>query len=197
MSAPSFSSFPDFSALPHSGPSNHSLHSPLTPSTPKEERRTKRDTPHRSRNLSDKHKKHKRDKHRSDKSGHRSLDPSDDLTQLHQDERLKAEDDRKRKDSVLFYSDRKGDALNLQYGRLHAGDVPKYRLIGGMLLFGFTNDWLIISKVEERYLVLVMHGRLSTEITWASKSVPVLDDAYVSWYLFFWKTPHESYCCVL
>ena len=32
----------------------------------------------------------------------------------------------------FFYSDRKGDLLNIQYGGLHAGDVPKYRLVGGM-----------------------------------------------------------------
>lgn len=32
----------------------------------------------------------------------------------------------------FFYSDRKGDLLNIQYGGLHAGDIPKYRLVGGM-----------------------------------------------------------------
>lgn len=28
-----------------------------------------------------------------------------------------------------FYSDRKGDILNVKYGGLHAGDVPKYNLV--------------------------------------------------------------------
>jgi hypothetical protein len=32
----------------------------------------------------------------------------------------------------FFYSDRKGDLFNIQYGGLHAGDIPKYRLVGGM-----------------------------------------------------------------
>ena len=32
----------------------------------------------------------------------------------------------------FFYSDRKGDLLNIQYGGLHAGDIPKYRLVGSM-----------------------------------------------------------------
>lgn len=33
----------------------------------------------------------------------------------------------------IYYSDRKGDSLNIQYGSLHAGDVPKYHLAGGTL----------------------------------------------------------------
>ena len=32
----------------------------------------------------------------------------------------------------FFYSDPKGDLLNIQYGGLYAGDIPKYRLVGGM-----------------------------------------------------------------
>ncbi|KAG6888835.1 hypothetical protein C0992_007393 [Termitomyces sp. T32_za158] len=31
--------------------------------------------------------------------------------------------------SQLYYSDRKGDRYNIQYGGLHAGDIPKYRII--------------------------------------------------------------------
>lgn len=34
----------------------------------------------------------------------------------------------------LYYSDRKGDPLNQTYGSLHAGDVPKYRLVNGAQL---------------------------------------------------------------
>lgn len=186
ITPPSFSSFPDFSALSHSGPSNNQPES--NPST-KEKRRTKGDgAPHKSKHhSSDKHKKRKRDKHRSDtRSGHRSLDlPSDednDLTvhpsiQLRDDERLKEEDDRKLKEPILFYSDRKGDILNLQYGRLHAGDVPKYRLVGGTLLFSSSNDRLMMCKVVEKYWVLAMLGLPCIEITWAWKSVLAVDDA--------------------
>jgi len=32
----------------------------------------------------------------------------------------------------FFYSDRKGDLLNIQYGGLYAGDIPKYRIVGGI-----------------------------------------------------------------
>lgn len=49
------------------------------------------------------------------------------------------EDDEKRRiplESVesiqhAFYSDRNGDRMNLQYGALHSGDIPKYRPVGG------------------------------------------------------------------
>jgi hypothetical protein len=31
----------------------------------------------------------------------------------------------------LFYSDRRGDMLNIQFGGLHVGHIPKYHLVGG------------------------------------------------------------------
>jgi hypothetical protein len=31
----------------------------------------------------------------------------------------------------IFYSDRRGDPSNVIYGYLHAGDIAKYRLVGG------------------------------------------------------------------
>ena len=40
----------------------------------------------------------------------------------------------------FFYSDRKGDLLNIQYGGLHAGDIPKYRLVGGMTAIYFSQS---------------------------------------------------------
>jgi len=33
----------------------------------------------------------------------------------------------------IFYSDRRGDFLNIQFGGLHIGDVPKYRLVDSMI----------------------------------------------------------------
>lgn len=52
----------------------------------------------------------------------------------------RAKEDQNEKQQILtkvefnrfFYSDRKGDLLNIQYGGFHAGDIPKYRLVGGM-----------------------------------------------------------------
>lgn len=42
----------------------------------------------------------------------------------------------------FFYSDRKGDLLNIQYGGLHAGDIPKYRIVGGMAV-----KYLILANI--------------------------------------------------
>lgn len=52
------------------------------------------------------------------------------------DERLKAEEDSARRtrqrdvSQPVFFSDKKGDPLSMQYGGIHAGDVPKYHLFG-------------------------------------------------------------------
>lgn len=60
------------------------------------------------------------------------------------DERLKAEEDsarrtRQQDDSrPVFFSDKKGDPLSMQYGGIHAGDVPKYHLFG----CGLHASWL-------------------------------------------------------
>jgi hypothetical protein len=40
----------------------------------------------------------------------------------------------------FFYSDRKGDSLNVQYDGLHAGDIPKYRIVGGMNVKGLIQS---------------------------------------------------------
>jgi len=52
------------------------------------------------------------------------------------DERLKAEEDSARRtrqrdvSQPVFFSDKKGDPLSMQYGGIHAGDIPKYHLFG-------------------------------------------------------------------
>lgn len=121
MTAPSFSSFPpSFASFPDidPGPSKR-------PSGPSEQFDDKK----RKVTGKDKHKKR-----RSDKDRHKS--PTEHY--LADDEKLKAREDAKRVESEqsqrLFYSDRKGDALNVQYGGLHAGDVPKYHIYGRMCL---------------------------------------------------------------
>lgn len=37
----------------------------------------------------------------------------------------------KEREVESWYSDQKGDELNVKYGSLHKGDVPKYRRLGG------------------------------------------------------------------
>lgn len=64
----------------------------------------------------------------------------------HKQERHKRETSPEREDVAndllldrLSYSDKRGDFLNIQFGGLHVGDVPKYNLVGSMvqlLLYG-------------------------------------------------------------
>lgn len=151
MSAPSFSSFPpSFGSFPD-------LDS--RPSQPEKSGQSQKD---------DKSKKAKRDKEgekvKKQKRNHPrdwalGFEPSAPQSTLQNrpldDEQLKAEEDRKRRDGdggegsihagraespLLFYSDRKGDPLNLRYGGLYAGDIPKYRLVGRELILGLLRD---------------------------------------------------------
>jgi hypothetical protein len=131
MTTPSFSSFPSFDSFPvlDPGPSERRSTSPPKSKRKDEKRRKDKDKGDKD--------KIKRNKYHHEKSirpvdhsyGSRSAVPDD--------ERLKAEEDRQRKDSpAVFYTDRKGDRLNVRYGGLHAADVPKYRLVGGKLFGG-------------------------------------------------------------
>lgn len=111
MNVPSFASFPSFD--PESGPS-----------------KPRSTSPSRSKSETDRHHRRKKDKNKKDKSKRDKKDRSADHSIL-DDERLKAEEDRKRAEKSVYFSDRKGDSLNVRYGGLHAGDVPKYRLYAG------------------------------------------------------------------
>lgn len=139
MSAPSFSSFPpSFSSFPDLDP---------TPSKEREagssrkethregkERREETSSKHRRRDKEDK-KERKREKERH-KSRHGNDQPStrDEGTRDRRDTEPSASEHR------FFYSDRKGDRMNIQYGGLHAGDVPKYHVLGGRNILGLPND---------------------------------------------------------
>jgi hypothetical protein len=129
---PSFSSFPDIDP----GPSNraspeppHSHHHRDHPIDFRRDKSAKRFHRDKDRPSS------KREKHLSPSDNWRSNEsPTDSPLD---DERLKANEDRLRLEQqgledvrlvpLLFYPDRKGDTLNLTYGCLHTGAVPKYR----------------------------------------------------------------------
>ncbi|KAH7912572.1 NRDE-2, necessary for RNA interference-domain-containing protein [Hygrophoropsis aurantiaca] len=138
---PSFSSFPDLDP----GPSNSQS---SRPNDGKPERRSKKD----------KHeKKQKKDRVKHvDKSTRRAQDWN--TQALLNDEKLKAEEDRVRLEQEglesrqldshpTFYSDRKGDALNVTYGHLHAGDIPKYHPVDrGRSILGLGTAWTVLRK---------------------------------------------------
>ncbi|KAF9462110.1 NRDE-2, necessary for RNA interference-domain-containing protein [Collybia nuda] len=66
------------------------------------------------------------------------------------DERRKTIEDVHLRDSGLtrfFYSDKKGDPLNLRYGGLCAGDVPKYSLVDrGRRILGMPSGWTAFQR---------------------------------------------------
>jgi hypothetical protein len=129
MSAPSFSSFaPSFASFPDLDPG------PSIPAeSPTSPRRIKVKKHERKKDRRIKDRKRRRDEHQ-DACDFEKLGSGGD--RVFDDERLKNKEDNDLRDSrragspPLFYSDRKGDPLNVRYGGLHAGDVPKHHLVG-------------------------------------------------------------------
>lgn len=128
MSVPSFTSFPQFEAEPSrpQSPSDESQrksdkrkHEKSGSSSKRRDHERRRDSSKERRREKDRHKKRDKDKHR-DKDGKRR-----------EDERRSRADDIVDESYRLFFSDRRPDHLNVQYGGLHAGDIPKYRMKAG------------------------------------------------------------------
>ena len=138
---PSFSSFPpSFSSFPDIGDSYRKDPETATSSTPPAHRRDlKGEDKQKDR------KKRKRD--RRDKGSNLGQTPSsgrrsgsrgsqDHGQVFHDDERIKAVEDSARRagqqddSQLVFFSDKKGDPLNTQYGGIYSRDIPKYHLAG-------------------------------------------------------------------
>ncbi|OSC99517.1 DUF1740-domain-containing protein [Trametes coccinea BRFM310] len=120
----------------------------------------------------------KRDRHRhrrrsrSPSSRQRSYGGSD-------DERRKAEEDRRRhahadseislasiKEGLLYITDRRGDPLNVRYGGLHAGDVPKYRLVdGGRRVLGLPHGLSVVYRGRGGVEIALSGRRKMPELT--------------------------------
>ena len=135
---PSFSSFPPtFSSFPDLGDNTRRDSETAASSTPAQQRDSKgeykqSDPKRRKRDRRDKSKGQIPPSER--KSGIRG---SQDHGQVfHDDERIKAEEDSARRagkqddSQLVFFSDKKGDPLNIQYGGIYSRDIPKYRLAG-------------------------------------------------------------------
>ncbi|KAF5385316.1 hypothetical protein D9615_001411 [Tricholomella constricta] len=125
---PSFSSFPDLEPVPSTRPSDR-------PKTNKSSRDKERHDKKKRSSDNSREKKHKRRRRKDD--GY-----FDDLTMG--DETLNAKEnlEHAKESSRLYYSDRKGDPYNIQYGGLHAGDVPKYYIVDrGRNILGLSYAW--------------------------------------------------------
>ncbi|EGO05163.1 hypothetical protein SERLA73DRAFT_164712 [Serpula lacrymans var. lacrymans S7.3] len=169
MSAPSFSSFPPaFSSFPdlESGPSASSSHSR---EGPKQREKSKKDRSERERE------RRKREKHKHNRVevGTKQKDSGWTSERVQEDERYKAEEDRRQRDDEgqssslpLYFSDRKGDALNVQYGGLHAGDIPKYHLVNrGRKILGLDNAWTVVHRSGKGVEITVGNRRRLPTLT--------------------------------
>ncbi|RDB29182.1 Protein NRDE2 [Hypsizygus marmoreus] len=140
MSAPSFSSFPpSFSSFPDldAGSSKRSRELSKTRGSDHEDEKKKKH---------DKSSRKGKDSARDARKKRKLSHTKDDAQRVphsprHQEEYAKqATEDAA---SRLFFSDRKGDRYNVEYGGLHAGDVPKYSLVGrGRHIFGLSYAWI-------------------------------------------------------
>ena len=117
MAAPSFSSFP---------PSFNSF--PDLDSEPGPSKSAQREG--RSRDNKERKDKHKRRRKSREGSQHKHRGSEEDRI-FKEDE---VQQDRLRDTEFLggrplYYSDRKGDILNIKYGGLYSGDIPRYHLV--------------------------------------------------------------------
>ncbi|KAH9944116.1 NRDE-2, necessary for RNA interference-domain-containing protein [Epithele typhae] len=192
MSAPSFSSFPpSFTSFPELDPGPSSRPSTTATDKAKERKQRKKD---KLRNDQDVDRKHKKSKHspekdkekgrvkgreKEDKRSSRHRSRSNSLArndQRDEERRQKVEEDRQvradhaleSRERLVYFSDRKGDSLNAHYGGLHAGDVPKYRLVaGGRSVLGLRPG-----------LSVVHRGRHGLEIApYGRRKMPALTDS--------------------
>ncbi|KAG6832297.1 hypothetical protein H0H92_003530 [Tricholoma furcatifolium] len=116
MSAPSFSSFPpSFSSFP-----DFEADSIVCTSAQSTATKSSLDKDKREKKSKDKSKGRKRSRHRH----------KDDHDQDHVDGRKTSTPSiTNNETSRIYYSDKKGDTYNIQYGGLHAGDIPKYHIV--------------------------------------------------------------------
>lgn len=126
---PSFSTFPDLESASNSRPGNSALSSK---EDRRHEKKKKTDGLSAHRRSREERKIKKRRKERSMSSHGRGCSltrEKERSLQRNDNEYQHSEYDR------LFYSDRRGDPLNIQYGGLHAGDIPRYHVVNSRINF--------------------------------------------------------------
>ncbi|EJD04053.1 DUF1740-domain-containing protein [Fomitiporia mediterranea MF3/22] len=149
MSAPSFSSFPPvFDSFPDLESSSSTQQPTEGHAHTKHDRNREKKRKDDRENKADKGKerRHEQDKRdRKEKKGHSRSTMPDNLDELDRKSSRRrkrstsVDEDRERTAKVMaapesynrvFFIDRKGDELNVRYGSLYAGDVPKYWHVG-------------------------------------------------------------------
>ena len=137
MAAPSFSSFPpSFSSFPDLNEGNSKSAEELSSS--RRDETQKRGKSKKDKGI--KEWKQKREDRRHVEDSHKSKYSNDGRLTYREDMDLKEMmGDSRDYATPLFYSDRTGDPLNVHYGGLHAGDVPKHHLVARKLFSCITH----------------------------------------------------------
>ncbi|KAI0721328.1 NRDE-2, necessary for RNA interference-domain-containing protein [Cerioporus squamosus] len=191
---PTFSSFPDLDPGPSTRPASSSRDDKESEKSKEKERRhhkkSKREADRDGDGDSERKKKKHKHREREDSTGARRRsrprsrsrtrhDGHDyDYTAI-DDERRKLEEDRRHREEetvrpsaregLVYYTDRKGDPLNVRYGGLYAGDVPKYRLV----------DWGRKVLGLSPALSVVHRGRGGVEVApFGRRRMPTLTDSH-------------------
>ncbi|KAI0004208.1 DUF1740-domain-containing protein [Russula compacta] len=153
---PSFSSFPDLRDRPRKDPET----APSSAGSAQQ-----RDLQFQDREGDrKKRKRDRRDKHSSlgrIPSSGREVGSSASKDTLY-DEKIKAEEDSARKSRQhdvsrpVFFSDKKGDPLSMQYGGIYSRDIPRYHLVGwGRKILGLTRAWTVVHRSSRSVEVAV------------------------------------------
>ncbi|PPQ67070.1 hypothetical protein CVT25_005671 [Psilocybe cyanescens] len=176
MSAPSFSSFPpSFSSFPDldEGPSDNSTNVMESSNKPDKKKRMR----HRDHIVTGQSTSTEREarldqerrRPRSSKEKERSprLQGHDISTRL----AFKSGDSEK--PNLLFYSDYRGDLMNIRYGGPHTGDIPRYRMVaGGRNVLGLPKAMVVLRRVGRGAEVGLKYQRKTASLsTTASRAL--------------------------
>jgi len=152
---PSFSSFPDFEQS-----SSQEAFKDVSSSKPSDDKKRKKRRHSKERKSSSDRTTSKRDKSRHKSPSRKERHAIDDdgystrrTTDVEQTKHL-------------FYSDRKGDIQNIHYGKLHTGDIPKYRLVSGTCALKWDIKHLITNRWQECTWPPKFFGRLTKVGEW-------------------------------
>ncbi|KAF8647946.1 hypothetical protein AX16_006478 [Volvariella volvacea WC 439] len=146
---PSFSSFPpSFSSFPVLDPEPNK---PSSSAEPAQRRKRSRSPNHDKKKHRRSNKGKERDRDREHKSKSKSKSKQDHENSYKADGSLQPVQDEA---SKYFYSDRRGDPMNVQYGGLHAGDVPKYHAVArGRFVLGLPRGWAVTQRTGKSVVI--------------------------------------------
>ncbi|KAH9947908.1 NRDE-2, necessary for RNA interference-domain-containing protein [Amylocystis lapponica] len=171
---PQFNSFPDLEP----GPSQHSQPNEIADSR---KRHKRKDKEHKDKKRKIEPRTHDEPGRHASRAKRRTKGEDAGYGGVDDEQRKAAEDNHARADALfsagdtrpgdppLYFTDRKGDPLNVQYGRLHAGDVPRYYLVGrGKKVLGLPDAWSVVHR-----------GRSGIEVAVGGKrKMPALTDPH-------------------